>query len=156
MVNPIWEYSLAVYGREEVARECLRAQDELQADVNTVLYAGWLASTDQRLSFAHLEGLDAAVGQWRERVVVPLRTLRRQLRDYPDGAAVRDSIKALELQSEERQQGMMWRYYLLAPALVVARQPLEENLVLAFESMGCERERWSPVVETLVPLLRSL
>jgi hypothetical protein len=66
---------------------------------------------------------------------------------------VRDSVKALELQSEERQQDMMWHYYLLAPALYVSRQPLEENLVLAFESMGCERTHWSPVVDALLPVL---
>ncbi len=153
MSNPIWEHSLVAYGREGVARECLRAQDELQADVNVLLYASWLASTDQRLNFAHLEGLEKAVGEWRQRVVLPLRTQRQALRDYADAASVCESLQALELQSEEEEQNRIWRFYLLAPALVVAEQPLEENLALVFESTGCERERWQPMVQALLAVL---
>ena len=154
MRNPFWEYSLATYARPGVEEQCLRAQDALGADVNGLLYASWLSSIDQRLSFAHLEGLDSAVTQWRESVVHPLRTLRRQLRDVPEASAVHDGVKALELQAEQQQQDMMWRYYLLAPALVVTERPLQENLALLFESSGCERQRWLPVMPYLLSVLR--
>ena len=155
MQNPIWEYSLAAYGRPDVAQACLRAQDELGVDVNILLYASWLASTDQRLNFSHLEGLDQAVRDWRERVVSPLRGLRRELRDYAEAESVRDAVKSLELQAEQQQHDMMWRYYLLAPSLVMVKQPLQENLALLFESVGCDRERWSMEVPALMGALRA-
>ncbi len=153
MSNPIWDFSLTAYKRDGVAAHCLRAQDELRADVNVILYAAWLASTDQRLSFAHLEGLDNSIGEWRRRVVEPLRSLRQSLREYDDAAGIRDSVKDLELQGEEQLQNRIWQYYLLAPALVVARRPLEENLTLVFESIGSDREHWYPLVQSLLPLL---
>lgn len=146
---------MASYDRQGVAEQCLRAQDELQVDVNMLLYASWLASIDQRLSFAHLEGLDEMVREWRQRVVRPLRELRRQLRGYAEAEPVRESVRTLELQSEQRQQDMMWRYYLLAPALVVSRRPLAENLALLFESMDCAREDWQPRLSALVAVLRA-
>ena len=104
MRNLFWEYSLATYAKPGVEEECLRAQNALGADVNGLLYASWLASIDQRLSFAHLEGLEESVQQWRERVVLPLRGLREQLRDYPEAQALREGVKSLELQAEQEQQ----------------------------------------------------
>ncbi len=153
MRNPIWEFSLELYRREGVAEQCLRAQNELDADVNVLLYAAWLASTDQRLSFAHLEGLDKAVGEWRARVVQPLRILRQSWREYAEAAAIRDAVKDLELRAEEQQQNRIWQYYLLAPALASVPRPLEENLALVFESMGCDRELWSPMSQALLAVL---
>ncbi len=153
MRNPIWEFSLAAYRREGVAEQCLRAQDELNADVNLLLYGAWLASTDQRLSFAHLEGLDKAIGEWRARVVQPLRTLRQSWRDYAEAVAIRDVVKDLELQAEEQEQNKIWQYYLLAPALTNVPRPLEENLALVFESMGCDRDHWSPLAQALLAVL---
>lgn len=155
MRNPIWEFSVATYQREGVADECLRAQDELNADVNVLLYAAWLAATDQRLSFAHLEGLEEAIGEWRARVVQPLRTLRQSWRDYAGVAALRDVVKDLELRAEEQEQNRIWQYYLLAPSLTNVPGPLEENLALVFESMGCQREQWSPMSQSLLAVLAS-
>ncbi len=155
MRNLLWEYSLATYAKPGVEEECLRAQNALGADVNGLLYASWLASIDQRLSFAHLEGLEESVQQWRERVVLPLRGLRQQLRDFPEAESVREGVKSLELQAEQEQQDLMWRYYLLAPALTVTPRPLQENLALLFESIGCERDRWLPVVPYLLSVLRT-
>jgi uncharacterized protein (TIGR02444 family) len=155
MRNLFWEYSLATYQRKGVAEECLRAQNALSLDVNQLLYASWLASIDQQLSFAHLNGLEAAVRDWRERVVLPLRHLRQQLKGFSPASDIRESVKGLELQAEQEQQDMMWRYYLLAPALSVASRPLQENLALLFESTGCERERWLPVMPYLLSVLRS-
>ena len=153
MSNPIWDFSLTAYQRDGVAAHCLRAQDDLRVDVNVILYAAWLASTDQRLSFAHLEGLDRSIDEWRRRVVQPLRELRQSLREYDDAAGIRDSVKELELRGEEQLQNRIWQYYLLAPALVVDKRPLEENLTLVFESIGCDREAWYPLVQSLLPLL---
>ncbi len=155
MRNLFWEYSVSTYDKQGVEEECLRAQNALGVDVNALLYASWLASIDQRLSFSHLEGLESSVQEWRSRVVLPLRGLREQLRDYPEAGALREGVKSLELQAEHEQQDIMWRYYLLAPALSVAPRPLQENLALLFESIGCERDRWLPVVPYLLSVLRT-
>ena len=155
MRNLFWEYSLATYRRRGVAEHCLRAQNALGIDINFLLYASWLASIDQRLDFSHLRGLDANVGQWREEVVVPLRNLRQHWRSLPAAAELRTELQAIELRAEQNQQDMMWRYYLLAPPLQSRPRPLQENLVLTFESQGCDRERWMAVVPYLLSALRA-
>jgi uncharacterized protein (TIGR02444 family) len=154
MRNLFWEYSLSAYARPGVEEHCLRAQNALGADINQILYASWLASIDQRLNVLHLQNLDEAVQEWRVNVVEPLRYLRQQWRDYQPADLLREELKVLELRAEQEQQDMMWRYYLLAPALATRPQPLQDNLALLFRTMGCERDRWLPVVPPLLSALR--
>ncbi len=85
MSNPFWDYSLATYSLDGVASTCLALQDTIGLDVNLLLYAAWLARMDQRLSGEHLAGVEAEIVDWRERVIKPLRALRRQLQDYYQG-----------------------------------------------------------------------
>ena len=79
--NLFWAYSLSVYRRREVAQCCLMLQDDVGIDVNLLLYAAWLAGRGRRLDSHHLELVVSAVADWQDRVVKPLRGLRRQLRE---------------------------------------------------------------------------
>jgi len=112
MSNPFWDYSLATYGLDGVASTCLALQDTIGLDVNLLLYAAWLARMDQRLSGEHLAGLEAEIVDWREMVIKPLRTLRRQLQDYSRASGVREEIKALELRAECARRSKLWSYAL--------------------------------------------
>lgn len=115
---PFWDWSVAFYARPGVAEACLMLQDRGGHDVVLVLFALWLAERGARVD----DGLAARalkVGEgWRDRVVAPLRTLRRQLKEglaepphelAPEArqpshvSALRARIKALELASERLQ-----------------------------------------------------
>lgn len=107
-----WMFSLALYAEPDVAPCCIALQDGCGADVNLVLFALWAARRGARLTRADLAGVEAAVRAWRTGVVQPLRSARRALKPAPTGfdpaaGALRDLVKAAELESERQQQARM-------------------------------------------------
>lgn len=138
MTNQFWEFSLATYAHEGVAEGLLAMQEEGGQDVNVLLYASWLASKDLQLTAGHLEALETQIAQWHRRVVLPLRKLRQELRNYSQASVLRDDIKALELRSEHQQQDLMWSFYLSADTLPVGKLPLEGNLDLVYGSINID------------------
>jgi uncharacterized protein (TIGR02444 family) len=108
--SPFWRFSLRLYSRPKIAAACLTLQDESGADVNLLLFLLFLAEHRRRVSKADIHRLDLAVHTWRDRVVKPLRELRRALKDgigdIPIKASetFRGQIKRLELESERIEQ----------------------------------------------------
>jgi uncharacterized protein (TIGR02444 family) len=153
MNNPLWEYSLATYRLDEVAQSCLALQDKFGVDVNLLLYAAWLAHMERRLSDAHLTGLDALIADWRDRVVKPLRVLRRQLHGLPRAENIRNEIKVLELDAEQQQQDMMYAFYQEAAPLPRSPRSLPGNLALVARFSSPEDEDWAEPIEHLGTIL---
>ena len=153
MDNPLWEYSLASYREAGVAETCLALQDTFGVDVNLLLYAAWLAARNQCLSADHLLALDERVREWRETVVKPLRALRRDLRDYPQAAGVRDELKALELRAEREQQDMIYLFYERAAEPVREANPLLNNLTEAVLIARPQTGDWDGAIRHLAALL---
>jgi uncharacterized protein (TIGR02444 family) len=155
MDNPFWDYSLAVYARDGVADALLALQDGFGLDVNLLLYAAWLADRGLQLEPGHLAALEARVAPWREQVIRPLRRLRRQWRDYPEAAALRDALKVLELQAEQSQQALIWAYFRSAGPLPEAPGTLRHNLRLVAGAgarrPGCGEGALEPLVCALGP-----
>jgi uncharacterized protein (TIGR02444 family) len=151
MSNPFWDYSLASYSLEGVASGCLVLQDTCGMDVNLLLYAAWLAHMNQRLSGEHVAGVGAVIFEWQEKVVKPLRALRRQLQDYPPAVAVREEIKALELRAEQQQQALMYAFFQRTGDLPQAPRPLRENLVLVAQFACPQDAVWELTIDRLVP-----
>ena len=106
-VADLWHYANAVYAREGVARACLRAQDELGADVNLLLYAAWCAQLGQSLSAADFAAAEQRCNVWRDTVVRPLRAQRRRWRGAVERASEYSAIKQLELAAERAQLEML-------------------------------------------------
>ena len=114
--NPLWAFSLKVYRREDVAKICLRLQDEGGADVNLVLLALWLA-VERKVPLAASDA-GAAIAEtaaWRERVVRPLRQARVASKSTLLLAAAaqesfRSSLKAVELAAERIEQAFLYRW----------------------------------------------
>jgi uncharacterized protein (TIGR02444 family) len=136
MPNPFWDYSLSAYAEPGVADACLAAQDGCGLDVNLLLYAAWLASTGRALTEAHLAGVEEEVGEWRSRVIIPLRTLRRDLKSLAAADTLREQVKALELQSERHQQDLMWQLFQRCPPEQLSTGLLPSNLDLLFRTSG--------------------
>ncbi len=107
--NPLWQYSLAVYGRPAVAEACLALQDEHGADVNLLLCGCWLATAGRRWSETELAELCALSRPQREHIAA-MRTLRRSLKDAAP-APVYQQAKQLELALERWQQDTLWHYW---------------------------------------------
>ncbi len=112
--NHFWRFSLDFYRRDGVEEACLTLQDNLGLDVNIVLYAAWLASQGRTASVADFEEVDLLVAPWREKVIRPLRRIRRWLKepgpDAPAGSVpeYRAGIKTAELEAEKIAQDMIF------------------------------------------------
>jgi uncharacterized protein (TIGR02444 family) len=108
--SPFWRFSLGFYRQPGVADACIALQDGCGVDVNVLLLFLWLATAGRRIPPAAAQAVCAKAAPWRDEVVVPLRTLRRRLKDGSSlverGAAelFRTRIKAVELESERLQQ----------------------------------------------------
>jgi len=108
-----WRFSLHIYSGTDVPEACLLLQDEHGIDVNVMLYLLFLARCGRLIAPADIDLIEAMVGQWRERVVRPLREVRRHLKT-PHAAfdaeltnALRSQVKRIELESERLQQFVM-------------------------------------------------
>ena len=110
--NPFWEFSLAVWGREAVETACLALQARHGIDVNILLFCGWAGRRGRALDAAELGRLIEAARPWRDAAVLPLRELRKWLKHQgvapgPAAAALRERIKACELEAEAIQQALL-------------------------------------------------
>ncbi|ACL58225.1 TIGR02444 family protein [Methylobacterium nodulans] len=102
--DPLWTFSLDLYGRPGAAPACLTLQDEAGADVTILLYLIWCAATNRSLDAGAVRAADDAVAAWRAAVVEPLRRVRRATKTPllagTGTEAFRDRIKAVEIEAE--------------------------------------------------------
>lgn len=114
--SPFWHFSLGFYRAPGVAEACLRLQDEAGADVNLLFFLLWHASLKRRLSAAEVDAADRKVRAWREGAVIPLRNIRRALKekagliDPSITELFRTKIKGLELEAERLQQEALYEF----------------------------------------------
>jgi uncharacterized protein (TIGR02444 family) len=112
-----WCFILRLYAEPRVADLCLHLQAKADVDVNVLLFAAY-AAVDRGwiLDRSALQLIDAAIEDWRQRVVVPLRALRRDLKSeslslrHPDSQALRDKVKADELFAEQIEFSLIMRF----------------------------------------------
>lgn len=107
--NDFWRYSLLLYSRPGVAKACIALQDRHGLDVNMMLFAMWAGSRGRTLQDREIEVLMAACATWQDRVVRPLRTIRREEKQNGNWSAVYlRGIAELELAAERVQQDSMF------------------------------------------------
>jgi uncharacterized protein (TIGR02444 family) len=127
--SPFWRFSLRFYRQPGVADACIALQDGCGVDVNILLFLLWLAGERRQIAAAEARAVCAAVGSWHDEVVVPLRTLRRLLKDHVPlverntAELFRTRIKAVELEAERLQQEAL---FALAASLATAVAPSVE------------------------------
>ncbi len=118
--TPFWAFSLAVYGSDGVADECLALQERLGLDVNLLLFAAYMGAVEGvRLAARDVAGAAASVADWHADVVRPMRAARRALKTaaadadngfQPATAALRLQVKRAELDAEKIEQAMLWQW----------------------------------------------
>lgn len=113
--NPFWRWSLRVYRAPGVQEACLALQDRCGADVNLLLFCGWVGLTGRALDQRLLRQAAACVGRWQAEVVAPLRAVRRTLKHGGSKAstaasalALRRRIAVLELEAESVEQTLLF------------------------------------------------
>jgi uncharacterized protein (TIGR02444 family) len=110
-INPeaAWQWCGQRYAADEA--RWLAAQDARGVDVVFELFGDWLAAQGMPLSDAERAEGHAHVSRWREQVVVPLRAVRRALKDEPApgagggraAAQVRRQVQQAELRAERAE-----------------------------------------------------
>ena len=129
--NPLWQYSLTVYSRPQVEPLLLALQNRHHADVNLLLCCGWMGSRGQLVSPEGLQALMDLSAPWREQCVQPLRGVRRFLKGLPGHEALREQVKALEIEAEQRQQALIYQQWQqLDLAATDATSAISDNLDL--------------------------
>jgi len=148
--NPFWDFSLAVYRKPGVADACLRLQDDAGVDVNVLLFVCWLAVIrDAPMREAEVRDIVTRTADWRDRVVRPLRTVRRWMKGGAEGLpagpveALRTSVKRIELESERLQQDMLLAlagtFATASASGDSARRRAEANAALYLSVIGAPR-----------------
>ena len=114
--SALWTYSLRVYGHDDVAASCLWLQDNHDVNVNLLLYGCWLGERGLELDLDTLAAARRAVEPWTKEVVEHLRHARRWIKAQlatakaetdGDYAALRERIKAAELEAERLEQRVL-------------------------------------------------
>jgi uncharacterized protein (TIGR02444 family) len=114
--DPFWDYSLAVYGKPDVANACLYLQDEFGLDVNLLLDCLWSAAQGPgRLDSGQIREVLNRTRDWQEKIVKPLRNARRFCKlepvEVPDELrrTFRPALQAVELDAEHVEQLLISR-----------------------------------------------
>ena len=114
--NPAWRFALDLYGRPDVAGECLRLQDEHGLDVSLLLVSLWLGSERRAaLDPGRLGDAQAIARDWAGIAVAPLRAARRGVKLSPairDPAVVsfRAKLQSVEIEAERIEMALLYRW----------------------------------------------
>lgn len=115
--NPFWEYSLAHYGRREVAEACLHLQEAYGININLLLFCCWTGSRGEKLDTEKIHKAQRLISEWDIKVVQRLRQLRRYLKDSAIAAGqIEKNVRELELSAERVVQDMLADWWLGEPS----------------------------------------
>ena len=91
-MSEFWDWAVAVYARPGVAEACLDLQDGYGQNVPLLLWAVWRGGD--------IMAAVALARSWEDEVVAPLRGVRRRLKERAGAEALRQRVKAVELEAE--------------------------------------------------------
>jgi len=109
----IWDFVLNYYGRKGVSEALIGLQDSYGIDVNMLLFLVWVAAQRRSLGADDVQRVSEASHAWQRNVVVPIRAVRRLLKENPPlvsadtAAAFRKKVQAVELEGEQAQLNAM-------------------------------------------------
>lgn len=103
------DYAGWLYGQPGMQELLLALQDDAGQDVLLLLTACWLGQRQKKAAPELWASLHASQAPWREKVIQPLRRVRRHLAGDPDTGVLYEQIKACELNAEWHQLAMLER-----------------------------------------------
>ena len=111
--QPIWDFVLGYYRQAGVSEAAIALQDSAGIDVNMILFLMWLSGRGKTLAEVDMRKLGETSHNWQRSVVVPIRNIRRILKENApfvaqDAAlAYRKKVQALEIEGEQLQLNAM-------------------------------------------------
>lgn len=99
----LWRYACELYGREGSEQLLLGLQNDQGADVLLLIAACWVANLGLELEAGDWREVVAWQTPFRERVIEPLRQVRRNLLAQTGRSALYEQVKAAELAAEKAQ-----------------------------------------------------
>lgn len=132
--NDFWRFSLRIYRAPGVADECISVQERHGLDVNLMLFCAWLGA-ERRIALTQdeLAACRAAVAEWHERTVKPLRAARQTMKGLAGVEPLRTQVKGLELEAERVEQSRLFDFAMSKWPQAGQAQPVaaaRENLIL--------------------------
>lgn len=126
-------------------------QDKHGADVDLLLHLLHLASGGRTVSVGELARLDAAARGWREAVIAPLRTVRRQLKNpkpaYKGTDALRQAVEAVEIEAERMQFGFLHAFPVVTQAAPTSVVAARESLAAYCDLLAVPRASAAALLE---------
>ncbi|MBA2653570.1 MAG: TIGR02444 family protein [Gammaproteobacteria bacterium] len=113
-IHPFWNFSVKIYREPIVEESLITLQNERGLNVNIVLFCCWFALCDQgRIPKSDLKQILINIQPWHDRIVLPLRRIRQQLKEQlnPPWPEIRNEILRQELASEQIEQLIMLEQY---------------------------------------------
>ena len=140
--SPFWRFSVKFYAVPSVASACIALQDQAGVDVNVLFFLLWSATQKRTFNRDQVADIERRIGPWREMAVVPIRNVRRALKEPPAAIAAnvaedfRTRIKAVELEAERLQQEALYELAQSGPFGDTARSPADaaRGSVTAYEA----------------------
>lgn len=135
-----WEFSLAFYCKPQVANALLSLQDRRAADVNMLLAICWLATLGYEVPTNGLVEIDAAVKPWRDKVINPLREIRRRVK-----GEFTEEVGKVDRQS---------LHHTMLGAELDCERVAQKQIALAAEA-HCTKLQAKPAAELALPVMRA-
>ena len=110
--SPLWRFSNNIYRKEGVSEVLLHVQDKFSIDVNMILFVAWLASINRSLTAADIQDAQKLVSLWRVMVIVPVRNIRRSLKDFSGIDYLYEDVKKLEIDTEKEELKILYDNYI--------------------------------------------
>ena len=110
--SPLWRFSNNIYRKEGVSEILLHVQDKFSIDVNMILFVAWLASVNRSLTASDIQDAQKLVSLWRTKVIVPVRNIRRSVKDFSDTDYLYEDVKKLEIDTEKEELKILYNNYI--------------------------------------------
>ena len=110
--NPLWRFSKNIYRKEEVSETLLHLQDKFYIDLNMILFVTWLASINRSITTSDIQDAQKLVSLWRTKVIVPVRKIRRSIRDFSGTDYLYEDVKKLEIETEKEELKILFDNYI--------------------------------------------
>ncbi|MDH5179353.1 MAG: TIGR02444 family protein [Gammaproteobacteria bacterium] len=143
--SEFWDFSLSVYKQPEVSGACLQLQDEHGANINMMLFACWLGNTGRGVvDIDEWRAMIRRTTHWRDKVIRPLRSVRRFLRDEQLAPlSMKDNILKSEFDAEHIEQLILEKEWGMARAgqtkeALLCLQDIADNLYNYFAADDIE------------------
>ncbi|MDG1987207.1 MAG: TIGR02444 family protein [Halieaceae bacterium] len=110
--SPLWRFSNNIYRKEGVSEILLHVQDKFSIDVNMILFVAWLASVNRSLTASDIQDAQKLVSLWRTKVIVPVRNIRRSVKDFSGTDYLYEDVKKLEIDTEKEELKILYNNYI--------------------------------------------